>query len=105
MTGGRAVILGEIGKNFAAGMSGGIAYIYDKEDSLANRINKEMVDLEKIQSEDEGEVKEMILKYIKHTSSKEAQEIIDNWESQKDKFIKVMPRDYKKALAELKKEA
>ncbi len=105
MTGGRAVILGEIGKNFAAGMSGGIAYIYDKEDSLANRINKEMVDLEKIQSEDEGEVKEMILKYIKHTSSKEAQEIIDNWESQKDKFIKVMPRDYKRALAELKKEA
>ena len=99
MTGGRVVILGSIGKNFAAGMSGGIAYVYDAEDSLSQRINREMVDLDSI--EDEGnEVKEMIENYIKYTGSTEAKDILANWEKNKSKFIKVMPRDYKRVLAE-----
>ena len=99
MTGGRVVILGSIGKNFAAGMSGGIAYVYDAEDSLSQRINREMVDLDSI--EDEGnEVKEMIENYIKYTGSTEAKDILSNWEENKSKFIKVMPRDYKRVLAE-----
>jgi glutamate synthase domain-containing protein 3 len=102
MTGGRAVILGEIGKNFAAGMSGGIAYVYDKDSTLSGRINTEMVDLDTIEDEDEAEVKSMIENYIKYTGSKEASEILDSWSSSKSKFIKVMPKDYKRVLAEQK---
>ena len=103
MTGGRVVILGEIGKNFAAGMSGGIAYIYDENKTLAQRINDGMVDLDSIETqEDSDEVKTMIEDYIKYTGSKEASDILDNWESNKSKFIKVMPRDYKRVLADQK---
>jgi len=102
MTGGRAVILGEIGKNFAAGMSGGIAYVYDKDNNLSCRINTEMVDLEEIENDDETEVKSMIEKYIKYTGSKEADEILQNWKENRAKFIKVMPRDYKRVLQEQK---
>ena len=104
MTGGRVVILGEIGKNFAAGMSGGIAYIYDKDNNLSQRINRGMVDLDKIETvEDENEVKDMIKNYIKYTSSKEASEILNNWDTNKDKFIKVMPIDYKRVLEHQKR--
>ena len=101
MTGGRAVILGDIGKNFGAGMSGGIAYIYDEKDRLKPRINTGMVDLDTIETqEDEMELKSMIERYVKYTSSKEASEILANWDDLKDKFIKVMPRDYKRVLQE-----
>ncbi|MCF6309568.1 MAG: glutamate synthase large subunit [Sulfurimonas sp.] len=104
MTGGRVVILGEVGKNFAAGMSGGIAYIYDEKKNLSQRVNRGMVDLDKIETiEDENEVKSMIENYIKYTSSKEASEILDNWEINKNKFIKVMPIDYKRVLAHRKR--
>ncbi len=82
-------------------MSGGIAYIYDEHNKLAKRINNGMVDLDKIETiEDENEVKGMIENYVKYTSSKEASEILDNWETSKDKFIKVMPVDYKRVLNE-----
>jgi glutamate synthase domain-containing protein 2/glutamate synthase domain-containing protein 1/glutamate synthase domain-containing protein 3 len=104
MTGGRVVILGQIGKNFAAGMSGGIAYIYDAEDNLSQRINQEMVDLDSIEEDDDNEVKEMIENYIKYTGSTEAHNILENWEKSKSKFIKVMPRDYKRVLSEQKKQ-
>ena len=101
MTGGRVVILDGIGKNFAAGMSGGIAYIYDKDKSLALRINKQSVDLDVIESAtDEIELKTMIENYIKYTNSKEAKEILANWDLNKDNFIKVMPVDYKRVLKE-----
>jgi glutamate synthase domain-containing protein 2/glutamate synthase domain-containing protein 3 len=101
MTGGRVVILGEIGKNFGAGMSGGIAYIYDKDKNLAQRINKESVDLDKVESaEDEAELKSMIEKYVKYTNSKEAKEILNRWSESKDDFIKIMPIDYKRVLKE-----
>jgi glutamate synthase domain-containing protein 3 len=99
MTGGRVVVLGEIGKNFGAGMSGGIAFIYDKDNNLEQRINKGMVDLDKIEtSQMDNEVKEMIENYVKYTDSKEAKTILENWESEKDKFIVVFPRDYKRVL-------
>jgi len=102
MTGGRVVILGDIGKNFGAGMSGGIAYIYDARGNSATRINEGMVDLDKIETaDDENEVKNMIENYIKYTNSKEAAVILENFENEKDKFIKVMPRDYKRVLADM----
>jgi glutamate synthase domain-containing protein 3 len=106
MTGGRVVILGEIGKNFGAGMSGGIAFIYDKNNIAKNRINTQMVDLDKLDKNYENEVKTMIENYIKYTSSKEAVSILENWENEKDNFIVVFPRDYKRVLKEqaLKKE-
>lgn len=105
MTGGRVVILGEIGKNFAAGMSGGIAYIYDKDETLKQRINTGMVDLDAIESEgDANEVKEMIQNHINYTGSKEAKAILDDWDNVQSKFIKVMPVDYKRVLAEKKEE-
>ena len=105
MTGGRVVILSEIGKNFGAGMSGGIAYIYDKNDTLSQRINKGMVDLDRIETDaDANEVRGMIENYIKYTDSKEANDILEDWENAKAKFIKVMPRDYKRVLNDKKKE-
>ena len=105
MTGGRVVILGEIGKNFAAGMSGGIAFIYDENNSLSQRINKGMVDLDKLadHSDHEDEIKTMIENYVKYTNSKEAKAILENWENAKDKFIVVFPRDYKRVLEHKKR--
>jgi len=96
------VILGDIGKNFAAGMSGGIAYIYDADDSLKHRINRGMVDLETIEEEKEAdEVKEMIANYFKYTGSKEAEVLLNDWERNRSRFIKVMPVDYKRVLAHM----
>ncbi len=105
MTGGRVVILGEIGKNFAAGMSGGIAFIYDEGNSLSKRINKGMVDLDKItdHADHEEEIKNMIEDYVKYTNSKEAKVILEDWENAKDKFIVVFPIDYKRVLAHKKR--
>jgi len=104
MTGGRVVILGEIGKNFGAGMSGGIAYIYDKSKIALKRINKGMVDLHKIDdfSFCKDEVKSMIENYVKCTKSKEASLILENWKNEKDNFIVVFPKDYKRVLKEKK---
>ncbi|MEJ2497470.1 MAG: glutamate synthase subunit alpha, partial [Sulfurovaceae bacterium] len=99
MTGGRVVILGGIGKNFAAGMSGGIAYIYDSADKLKGRINTGMVELESIEEASEkNEVKSMIANYHKYTGSKKAKKLLDNWEHECSHFIKVMPTDYKRVL-------
>ncbi len=104
MTGGRVVILGEIGKNFAAGMSGGIAYLYDPQKSLKQRINTEMVDLDPLENADAQELKKMIQKHLKYTQSQTAQAILNDWEVQQHHFIKVMPRDYKRVLANPTKE-
>ncbi|RLA69154.1 MAG: glutamate synthase subunit alpha, partial [Epsilonproteobacteria bacterium] len=99
MTGGRVVVLGEVGKNFAAGMSGGIAYIYDEHDSLKTRINTGMVALESFSDDKESsEVKGMIENYVAYTGSKEGKALLDNWDTTKEKFIKVMPVDYKRVL-------
>ncbi len=100
MTGGKVVILGEIGKNFAAGMSGGIAYIYDKDNCLKKRINTGMVDLDAIEEQDESnELKALVENYVKYTGSKEAQELLSDWDNTVSKIIKVMPVDYKRVLA------
>ena len=105
MTGGRVVILGEIGRNFAAGMSGGVAYVYDPDNHLSQRINQEMVDLDRIETtEDAQEVYNMIEKYVAHTHAKEALLLLENWEQVQSKFIKVMPKEYKRVLANQAKE-
>ncbi len=106
MTGGRAIILGATGRNFAAGMSGGIAYVWDPRDELLGRCNLEMVALEKVEdSEDIDELREMIAKHHKYTGSAVAAGILDLWETTLGQFKKVMPIDYKRALADRKKEA
>ncbi|PWT99513.1 MAG: glutamate synthase large subunit [Bacteroidetes bacterium] len=100
MTGGRVVILGDTGRNFAAGMSGGIAYVYDVKGQFASNCNKEMVDLESISNGDSQELQDMILQHYAHTDSTVAKFILDDFENQLKNFVKVFPRDYKKALQE-----
>jgi glutamate synthase domain-containing protein 2/glutamate synthase domain-containing protein 3 len=100
MTGGRVVILGRIGRNFGAGMSGGIAYIWDPAKDAIKYINPGMVDIEYlIYDEDVEEVKSLITKHLKYTTSKRADFILENWSKQKDNFWKIIPGEYKKALA------
>ena len=106
MTGGRVVVLGEVGRNFAAGMSGGIAYIWDADERAHPRINPGMVDLEDmVDPDDVAELEAMIEQHAELTGSERAKRILATWDVQLRKFIKVMPRDYKRALAELAAEA
>jgi len=99
MTGGRVVILGRTGRNFAAGMSGGVAYVYDNENRFTERCNREMVELEEVEeTEDLQELKVLIQKHFDHTQSIVARRILDDWEQCISKFIKVMPTDYKRVL-------
>jgi len=100
MTGGRAVILGETGRNFGAGMSGGIAYVLDKKGDFEAKCNREMIGLETPEDQDFAELKEMIEKHQKYTGSTVAEAILADWDRMKTKFIKVMPTDYKRVLAE-----
>ena len=105
MTGGRVVVLGETGINFAAGMSGGIAYIYDPEGLFDERCNLDMVDLELVRDEkDIEELKEMINRHVKHTGSKKAAEILLKWEACLPFFVKVFPMDYRRVLGKMSKE-
>lgn len=104
MTGGKVVILGKTGRNFAAGMSGGIAYVFDEKGDFATRCNTEMVGLERLSDASEiAEIKQMITKHAEYTNSKKAQKVLANWEENIPKFVKVMPRDYKRVLEALKK--
>ncbi|MBN1231359.1 MAG: glutamate synthase large subunit [Anaerolineales bacterium] len=100
MTGGRAVILGRTGRNFAAGMSGGVAYVLDDAgDFTEKHCNKSMVYLENVEKEEDiQELKSMIEKHLAYTNSSVAQRILDNWEDNLKKFIKVIPVDYKRML-------
>ncbi|WP_339812393.1 glutamate synthase-related protein, partial [Zunongwangia profunda] len=105
MTGGRAVILGKIGRNFAAGMSGGIAYIYNPDNNLDNNnFNMEMIELEHVSNDDASELKELIQNHYYHTDSEVAGHILENWEENLSKFIRVMPIEYKKALQRMEEE-
>ena len=106
MTGGRTAILGPTGRNFAAGMSGGIAYVLDEiGDFEEYRCNLEMVELEEvIESEDVIELREMIENHYRYTESAVAKRILNNWEIMLRNFIKVMPVDYKRALKILARE-
>ena len=121
MTGGTVVVLGATGRNFAAGMSGGVAYVYDPSGDFANRCNTTMVNLERVvsakeqgdvsgwhsQSRESGrEADEVILKrlierHFKHTGSTRARNLLDDWANGRGKFVKVFPTDYKRALEEM----
>jgi glutamate synthase domain-containing protein 3 len=103
MTGGIVVVLGKFGRNFAAGMSGGIAYIYDPDGLLPQTCNKELVDLEDVAFEDIPELRQLIENHKNYTGSSLATNILNNWDDSIDKFVKVFPRDYKRVLEERKK--
>jgi len=98
MTGGEVVVLGPTGRNFAAGMSGGIAYILDEENQFAQKCNLEMVDLDELTEEDFERLRTLIRSHFKYTSSLSAIRILNDWEGEKRKFIKVFPKEYKKVL-------
>jgi len=104
MTGGVAVILGETGRNFAAGMSGGIAYVLDESGKFPRQVNKEMVELESLSAADEKEILHLVGRHAQYTASQRAEYVLENWDEVKAKFVKVMPVDYKRALAEMHKE-
>jgi glutamate synthase domain-containing protein 3 len=125
MTGGTVVVLGRTGRNFAAGMSGGIAYVYDEDGTFGQRCNTSMVTLEPVQTEgeqaqsdkelaasgkpllrhagraDEPMLRELIERQLRFTGSTRALAILDNWDDARRRFVKVFPHEYKRALGEL----
>jgi len=118
MTGGTVAVLGKTGRNFAAGMSGGIAYVYDEDGQFAKRCNMAMVSLDKVlttaeQTEtlkahlwhrglsDEAQLKQLLADHNRWTGSKRARELLDNWDAARPKFVKVFPNEYKRALGEI----
>ncbi len=101
MTGGRVVVIGPTGRNFAAGMSGGIAYVYDDNGMFPSLCNKELVSFEKLESdEDKDTVKRLLENHVKFTNSPVAAAILKDWENELRWFVKVMPNDYKRVLDE-----
>jgi glutamate synthase (ferredoxin) len=101
MTGGRVVVLGRTGRNFAAGMSGGIAYVLDADGSFDRRCNREMVDLEPLIDADDVEFLQVaIMKHVTYTGSRYAEALLSDWGLLQRRFVRVMPREYKRALAE-----
>jgi glutamate synthase (NADPH) large chain len=118
MTGGTVAVLGKTGRNFAAGMSGGIAYVYDEDGLFAKRCNTSMVTLEKVLTaqeqeasqnksiwhggvSDEAQLKQLLSEHNRWTGSKRARELLDNWDTARSKFVKVFPMEYKRALGEI----
>jgi len=118
MTGGTVVVLGQTGRNFAAGMSGGIAYVLDEDGTFESRCNLSMVKLEPVLTEAEqearvardvwhlGETDEAILKrmidnHLRYTGSAQARNVLDRWQQYRTKFVKVFPHEYRRALGEL----
>jgi len=100
MTGGRVVILGPTGRNFAAGMSGGVAYVYDEKKYFKNLVNTELVDLQTPDKpEDIETIRTLLTNHAKYTASTVAKDILDNWDQKLQHFVKVMPRDYAKVIA------
>ncbi|MDR0500935.1 MAG: glutamate synthase large subunit [Coriobacteriales bacterium] len=116
MTGGRALILGKTGRNFAAGMSGGVAYVYDPDSTFAQNCNMASVSLSAVcsktgladgneNSEAIAEIRELLQKHVKYTGSTHAQQILDNFDTQICKFVMVVPNDYQKIIAAMKEAA
>ncbi|WP_395687344.1 glutamate synthase-related protein [Caenimonas koreensis] len=117
MTGGTVVVLGKTGRNFAAGMSGGIAYVYDEDGQFASRCNTTMVSLERVKTaaeqaaagktrlhkdeHDEHLLKKLLEEHNRWTGSKRARDLLDTWATSREKFVKVFPNEYKRALAEM----
>jgi glutamate synthase (ferredoxin) len=103
MTGGKVVILGAVGRNFAAGMSGGVAYVLDEEGDFATRCNPQMVGLEILEDPEEiSDLYQMIQKHADYTQSQKALRVLADWQAVLPTFVKVMPKDYKRVLQALK---
>jgi len=99
MTGGRVVVLGRSGRNFAAGMSGGIAYVLDEAGDFRRRCNTQMVDLEPVVAEeDEGELRRLVERHAEFTGSELARRVLGAWDTLLPKFIKIFPKDYRRVL-------
>lgn len=124
MTGGTVVVLGATGRNFAAGMSGGVAYVYDPEQRFEGLCNTAMVELQPVLSEanqtrrlprgqwhsaerkdepaaDEVIIKQLLQAHLDHTASQRARELLDDWDTARGQFVKVMPYEYQRALREI----
>ena len=116
MTGGTVAVLGQTGRNFAAGMSGGVAYVYDEDGQFASRCNTAMVTLEKVlptgeqsapgdravwhrDQSDEAQLKKLLEDHHRWTGSRRARDLLDNWAASRAKFVKVFPIEYRRALA------
>ena len=103
MTGGKVVVLGKTGRNFAAGMSGGIAYIYDPENKFKNGLcNTETIEFETVEGQEADELKHLIERHVQYTNSTKGSELLSDWNTSLENFVKVMPTEYKKALERLK---
>jgi glutamate synthase (NADPH/NADH) large chain len=98
MTGGLVVVLGETGRNFGAGMSGGIAYVYDPDAALAGRVNPDKVALETLDVDDRRWLADIVARHQAETGSAVAGRLLESWDGAVELFVKVMPRDYRRAL-------
>ena len=103
MTGGRVVVIGPTGRNFAAGMSGGVAFVFDAKGDFKRYCNLEMVELETLDVNDSDQVRELLRQHVRYTSSALAQKLLDRWKKTQPKFVKIMPKDYKRVLAAITK--
>jgi glutamate synthase domain-containing protein 2/glutamate synthase domain-containing protein 3 len=104
MTGGRVVVLGPTGRNFGAGMSGGIAYVLDQDNAFLRKVNAQMVEVGRVEDPEESDaLKQLIQRHIAATGSEHAQRIIDAWPTTLSKFMRVIPKDYKRVLACIKR--
>jgi glutamate synthase (ferredoxin) len=104
MTGGRVVVLGAAGRNFGAGMSGGVAYVLDESGDFATRVNKQMVGVELLDDPQEiASVKALIGQHLEYTGSARARALLENWAQTVSRFVKVLPKDYKRVLACIKR--
>jgi glutamate synthase domain-containing protein 3 len=102
MTGGRVVVLGPTGRNFAAGMSGGLAFVLDESGDFRRRVNPTLLDqLEPLDEGDAIEVRDLVAEHVKRTGSPVGRRVLDEWDALLGKFVKVFPADYKRVLAEL----
>jgi glutamate synthase (NADPH/NADH) large chain len=105
MTGGKVIVLGRTGRNFAAGMSGGIAYVYDPENKFVNGLcNTETIEFEEISIEEAADLKATIQKHVLYTDSKKGESLVADWDASLKNFVKIMPTEYKKALLRLETE-
>ncbi len=102
MTGGRVVVLGPTGRNFGAGMSGGVAFVYDHDDVFGAKLNREMVDLQGLDADDVAFLEATIRAHVEHTGSAAGRAIVDRWDAERGRFKKVMPRDYARVLNVMK---
>jgi glutamate synthase domain-containing protein 3 len=102
MTGGRVVVLGATGRNFGAGMSGGVAYVLDEKGDFATRCNMQMVEVDQPDPDDLREIESLVKRHVKWTGSALGKSILDDWKQARAKFVKVMPKDYKRMVQAIK---